>query len=76
MHELLGRNLSPDEHDTLREIINTRIETETEWLKTMQNLQRREHKLICSECAKSKTVFGGREIRNAYKGKRRGFVAN
>lgn len=74
MRDVLGRNLTVSEQDKVRTAINSCIDSfigHKEW-----NLTPRTHHLICSECAAKKTVAGQKEIKNAYRGKRRGFVAD
>lgn len=71
---ILGREITADEHQQIKFIVENYIKSVFSGLEI--NEKPRTHKLICSECAASKTVIGHKEIKNVYKGKRRGFVAD
>lgn len=73
MQKVLGRELTIDEHTEVRQTVNMYLEDVANYQKLIETP--REHHLICSECAAKKTVVGYKQIKNVYKGKRRGFVS-
>lgn len=78
IHEIIGRTLTPEEHENLKEVIREYLSQCDEFARATEALHKGPltHKLICKNCAATKEVVGHKEFKNAYKGKRRGFVAD
>lgn len=78
IHDIIGRVTTPEEHQRLKEVIREYLSHCDEYANAVEALHKGPltHELVCKECASKKTVVGYKEFRNAYKGKRRGFVAD
>ncbi len=70
---ILGRGLTIPEHNEVKEVIEKYIKGVLNGLDV--NEKPRTHHLLCTECTAKRTIVGTKEIKNVYKGKRRGFVA-
>lgn len=71
---IIDRKLTIDEHNQVKDVTEAYIKGVLNGLSI--NEKPRTHHLICSKCAATKTVTGYKEVKNAYKGKRRGFIAD
>lgn len=77
VHDIIGRNLTPEEHEQMRNVVREYLSHCDEYARAVEALHKGPlvHKLVCKDCSAAKTVTGHKEFKNAYKGKRRGFVA-
>ena len=72
VHKIIGRNLSPDEHENFKAIIQRFFESTDKFIayKAALNSGPVEHVLTCSICKKTETAVGY----DQYKKTRRKFI--
>lgn len=70
---IIERDMTIPEQESVRNAVNEYVNAVLDQ-KEVQ-LTPMTHTLICRDCAKKRVVTGHKEFTNAYKGKRRGFVA-